>query len=495
MRAEASLPEAGGWLGERLMDRVVRWALLLVAVLVAVAWAALVVLAKGGDRWVWGGATAALVLLGLLAAWQPMWAIYGCLLLRAVSLNYLYGWRDPMDGFYAPVEASQLKAFGQLISMDSMQASFLLVVACIVLFLQSRPLLALKKMVLPFGAFLALMGLSWVLGGGELYGVKTAASVVTPILFGAAVYAVVAPQRDSSAFERLLYYSVAFSVAVGIVAQLLGGKPLLALHGDMLRFCGGTAPPGFCMVVFPALALAYSRALRQDWRAWLLVTGLLFLIGTTLTRAHLWVAMVVLVVGALLAPRRKLRTALVGVLASLVVVWMFWDPLQRRTFGPGKLPGYLVRFFVEEDVLERVGLTAWREVDTSGRRALWRDYWRLARQRPLCGYGPGSAQVLLEKPGWTRQVVPHNEYLRLVIETGVPGALVYFGALFYLLAILWRRRRAQGLGALWVDAAVLCLGILLLLAVSENVLYVQGFPSAVLAVAAVALKSTDAHAP
>jgi len=46
-----------------------------------------------------------------------------------------------------------------------------------------------------------------------------------------------------------------------------------------------------------------------------------------------------------------------------------------------------------------------------------------------------------------------------------------------------------------VDAAVLCLGILLLLAVSENVLYVQGFPSAVLAVAAVALKSTDAHAP
>ncbi len=457
------------------------------AVVLVLSWAALIVLAESGDRLIWGGATVALVAFAALAFWRPFWGVCACLLLTGISLSYLYGWRDPTDGLYTVVEGAHLRALGLSINMDSMQASFLLITACMILFAHRQAFPALKRMVLPFGAFLTLAAVSWALSGGKLYGMKTFASLATPLFFAAAVYAAVNPGRDRLAFEKVFYLAVAFSIGAGAVAQLLGGKPLLVLSKGTLRFCGATSPPAFSMACWAALALACSRSLRQDWRGWLLLGALLFLVGATLTRAHMMVAGLVLVAGSLFAPRRKFRSFLLTVFLLLLVLFAFWEPVQRRTFGSGKLSGYLSRFFVES----KIGGAPGPRVYASGRRATWAAHWQLARRRPLLGHGPGSAYQLSDAFNVFSLRTPHSEYLRLTVETGLLGAAAYFGAMVYFLVLLFKRRRRDGPVAIWTDAAIISLLAMMLLAVVANVFYVQAFPSAVLAVVAVAMKGSD----
>ena len=81
--------------------------------------------------------------------------------------------------------------------------------------------------------------------------------------------------------------------------------------------------------------------------------------------------------------------------------------------------------------------------------------------------------------------------MRLLLETGILGVATYFGALGLLLASLFRRRGRGGPTAVWVDSAIFSLVALLLLSLVENVLYVQGFPSTVLALTAIAMKGLD----
>jgi len=468
-------------------ERAACWAFLFLGAGIVLAWALLIAVAQRGDRRLWCAATAGLALFGLLAGLRPVWALYACLLLTGVNLKLLSGWRDPLDGLYRPVEAAQLFALGQRINMDSMQASILLVVACVVLFARRRVAEPLRRMALPFAAFFVVLGASWLLNGARLYGLKTAASLVTPILFGAAVYAAIEPRRDALRLEKVFYSCIVLSVAAGAAGQLLWSKPLLALSHGQLRFSAGTSPPLFCMACSVPLGLAYSRALREDWRAWALVGAILLLIGTTLTRAHVGTAMVVLAGGAVLAPRRKLRSFLLAVLLVLVVAFVFWEPLQKRTFGPAKLPGYLARFFAPGSEAQRE-LERTARLDTSGRKDVWRAYWRLAGQRPVLGHGPGSAYRLGGTFDFTEMRTPHNAYLQLLVEGGVLGLLAYLGGIVCLLVQVLRARGGPAPGALWADAGLFCLAYLLLLGSVANILYVQSFPAAVLAVVAVALR-------
>jgi len=471
-----------------LAERCVGVFFLLCAIGMMLAWVALICVAEGGCKWGWAGAALMLGAAGLLAAYRPVWGVYACILLSGISLKLLHGWRDPLDGLYQPVEQAQLSAFGQRINMDSMQASVLFVVACVILFRERERLRALGKLVVPFAPFLVVLGISWLLNGARLYGIKTGASLLTPMLFAAAAYAAIRPERDMGRLEIVFYLSVALSIAVGELGQILCSKPLLTLSRGQFRFCGGTSPPLFCMACVAPLALAYARALRLDWRGWVLTAGLLLLIGTTLARAHLGAAMIALSGGAFLAPRLKLRLFLFTVLLVLLVVFAFWGPVQERSFGPQKLAGYLTRFFLRAEGLVEEAEEA-PELDTSGRKRVWQEYWRLGKRRPVIGYGPGSAYQLGEGFEFTDMRTPHNAYLQLFVETGLMGALAYFGALAHFLVAVLRRRRRMEPPPTWADAAVLCLVLLPLLGSVANVLYVQGFPSAVLVVVAVALKS------
>jgi O-antigen ligase len=60
------------------------------------------------------------------------------------------------------------------------------------------------------------------------------------------------------------------------------------------------------------------------------------------------------------------------------------------------------------------------------RMDVWRDLSKDIKKHPLIGHGLGMFEYDLD-------VMAHNDFLRLSYEIGVPGAIVFYGLLFYIL--------------------------------------------------------------
>jgi O-antigen ligase len=79
------------------------------------------------------------------------------------------------------------------------------------------------------------------------------------------------------------------------------------------------------------------------------------------------------------------------------------------------------------------------------------------RERPLLGVGPGNYEARYMRyklavderfPQWIRPMnanfgEAHNDHVQLLAEAGLPGYLLYLGALASVASISFRRRRAQ----------------------------------------------------
>ena len=64
-----------------------------------------------------------------------------------------------------------------------------------------------------------------------------------------------------------------------------------------------------------------------------------------------------------------------------------------------------------------------------GRIEAWKIIFPLVLEKPITGYGIGTVQ-LVTKEYLKKEIIPHNDYLRLCIEIGIPGALFYISFLF-----------------------------------------------------------------
>lgn len=138
---------------------------------------------------------------------------------------------------------------------------------------------------------------------------------------------------------------------------------------------------------FTVLLLTYTRG------AWLCLFVVFFLIGLVRFRAFL----------------------LTGV-GFIVILYLLFIPFQERVNS-------LVSFSATDS-------TVWR-LD------LWRDAFGYAQERPLFGYGPGTAPIII---GNNRSVVlgssePHNDYIKILLETGFIGLSAY---LLLIASLLWR---------------------------------------------------------
>lgn len=76
---------------------------------------------------------------------------------------------------------------------------------------------------------------------------------------------------------------------------------------------------------------------------------------------------------------------------------------------------------------------------TSGRLDAWKRYWEAAQENLVWGRGLGASTVV-NQGITTAFVVPHNEYLRLVVDSGFVGLTLMLGAYAYL---LYRSYKAQ----------------------------------------------------
>jgi hypothetical protein len=99
-------------------------------------------------------------------------------------------------------------------------------------------------------------------------------------------------------------------------------------------------------------------------------------------------------------------------------------------------------------------------VNSTDRVDEWNATWRLIKDRPVLGVGPGQFLLVYTKRGATlTDRYAHNEYLQLFAEEGAVGLILLAGGLVLLVAGLvraWRQHRPEAAGAL---AALGALGV------------------------------------
>ena len=106
---------------------------------------------------------------------------------------------------------------------------------------------------------------------------------------------------------------------------------------------------------------------------------------------------------------------------------------------------------------------------TEPRMIRWKVAMELVRQSPIVGYGSGTEIELLKEKYFERKLFSaylnrfnaHNEYISLMLKTGIQGLLVYLFVLVYGLITAWQKR----------DVLFATFMILLIVAsISENIL-------------------------
>jgi O-antigen ligase len=82
------------------------------------------------------------------------------------------------------------------------------------------------------------------------------------------------------------------------------------------------------------------------------------------------------------------------------------------------------------------------------RISIWRDTLRLIRRHPLLGTGLGTFGVVYPsvQTAFLNNFVDHahNDYLQIASELGLPGAILVFGTVFWVLGLTVRRCRKSG---------------------------------------------------
>jgi O-antigen ligase len=201
------------------------------------------------------------------------------------------------------------------------------------------------------------------------------------------------------------------SVALGVGLDALETHTLFSSSDRGVRLRGATNAGWLAFLGFVGFAVALheaSRRRRLDLAALAVVNVVITLLSGG--RMGLFACAVLAVSYVLLTPALRARAALLGLVAGLglVAVALVIDV---------QLPGH------------RLAQQPEQLFDPNGRDRIWRGYLGEFRDQPLFGQGLGAAE------GGAYQDLPHNEYLRLLVDGGVVGALLYAAAV-----LLWGRR-------------------------------------------------------
>lgn len=271
----------------------------------------------------------------------------------------------------------------------------------------------------------------------------------------AAIFWIVLNGLPSRGPRRLILHSL---VAVGLVGVVAGCYQVFVEPGWRLAaparaaeqtgratgsFSLANSFAGLLLLLLPAVAARVLRPSTATSRVWWIWVGLVLLVGLVLTLSRgAWLALAIaLAVSPLLAARLSWRRRALWALSILVALFLAgwaigrWVPAAR----------------------ERVA----QLVSDGGERTrpfMWAGAWRLWLDAPITGNGAGSYNLLFERhraegfrdePLWA-----HNEYLNLLADYGLVGALLAGGAVIAMVAGCrrslacagWRLWPAGGIG-------------------------------------------------
>jgi len=140
--------------------------------------------------------------------------------------------------------------------------------------------------------------------------------------------------------------------------------------------------------------------------------------------------------------RSLVRTAIVTtvVLAVALSAMLLYTPLRDR--------------FFQGDVTQVGGIS----VNVMGRDKVWSANWAWFQEKPIIGWGAGSADRMTAAlpPAFGGATIghPHNDYLRILVDFGVIGFVIWTLSYVLLIRMMWKRWRERL--ALNTPAAQVC---------------------------------------
>lgn len=206
-----------------------------------------------------------------------------------------------------------------------------------------------------------------------------------------------------------------------------------------------------------ALAMAFLvpwSAMTKAWR-WPAVLQLAVAV-TSLTRTATAVCGILLLGLAASRTGRGGRIRL-AIITPIVLVGGY---LAMTRFAP------LRDRFLEGDRAVQYGGV---NLNTSGRDALWRTTWDASQDHLWTGHGPGQSQLFI-RATFGNIEHPHNEYLRMIYDTGIPGLILWcIGMIAFTIAAYRRFKKSDRPEDRAVHlAAVLGVAVLMLGGITDN---------------------------
>lgn len=192
-----------------------------------------------------------------------------------------------------------------------------------------------------------------------------------------------------------------------------------------------------------------------------LAAVLVLILIPVLARRSRAVAASALLVGSSALYLTSVRSAIVAVVAGLLALALSGGDVRQKLGRAGlvSVAGAVLVLFAILVGGDRFRaalaslVTPWNDPRLLNRVEFYREGWGLVRASPIYGWGPGSAGDAMEAYfADGAHVNSHNLALKLLIEGGLIGAVLWLGLLGLLIVHLWRAGdtdgRAEGVGVL-----------------------------------------------
>lgn len=194
--------------------------------------------------------------------------------------------------------------------------------------------------------------------------------------------------------------------------------------GQVLRVSGPGShhnPFSFYLLTILLICVARFRT-RGHVRYLLLGSVALVWMALTLTRITFLASLVAVGVAAIYAAvvDRSMRALLTMVGVGLLIGALVIRGVLERTFGYVPTGGQLLTLMADPVAL-------YEAVNWQGRETLWGILWVVFLQSPLIGSGLGAASAALVAT--LGEGAPHNEYLRLAVDVGIVGFVLFILAM------------------------------------------------------------------
>lgn len=348
-----------------------------------------------------------------------------------------------------------------------------------------------------YSLFIIYTAFSVFWGDDFIYGLRLFVKLLSPFLLYLAVISFIKNNEDLKKIENALYFCVLVVLVLIAINYLTGG----AIGGDKVKYkwiplgvltAPYMSPANFSFFVSSIALYSVARFLfTKENKYFVIFVILSFAVFAAFTR----IAMAGLVVGTGICVFMLIRNKMIKVMFPLVLIFGFVlmlftvDKFRDRMF-------YNADEFSFSQAIESPEMLE-KNFDTSGRIFLWANVLeRYKDSSVLFGGGVGSLDLLMDKEFKSLEL--HSEYLRLFLDLGLVGLVLYLLGMLQMLYRLFRMK-SETYYCLYSSVAIAGIAYYLITLFTDNSLnYVTEFANYIflfigLAVVATRIKNNEKH--